>query len=352
MKIALAVSPLPGLRVGEVHSLVRDAWLSRRRDDHVCSRPVSDAVAMPYVGSGAEDVLAGDNSETVELGEAGERHFAYRAGTALLLDYTQILYGIPQEGASQSSHIVGRDLAWALREGISEVHIVLPIPGCVSDLGMGILEELGGLDAAREALAPMSIQVLVPGEQRLLGLGGVARSWIAHGLDPEAAQRFENTFSEIVAGIPVRSTGLPLLGTGGGPERSIYAGCGGGIAYVLGLLGAQILPIGDVCIDPMRGEIEDSDLFVYVCGHIGEDLPSGLLAGSRVAASRGVPVVVIYDSGALRKGELARLGLNGAYEIRPERAFATGEATTEELADLPERLHSLVGRVARTWGWN
>ncbi|MGO1943262.1 MAG: hypothetical protein ACTH1Z_02550 [Ancrocorticia sp.] len=364
MRVALAVSPLPGLRVGEAHAIVRQAWLTERPDT-IASRPVTDAIGMPFVGSGAEDVLAGANPQPVERGEAGERHFAYwsdpgsQAGASVLLDYTHILNGIPQEGAIRSSRLVGDDLVWAASRGAERVRVVLPVPGSVSDLGTGLLEPLAGagpiadqLQGARHRLGNMRVEVVVPGEQQLLGLAGVARSWIAHGLGAEQAQRFENAFSEIVAQIPERTGGLTIVGAGGGFERNIYAGCGGGIAYILALLGGQIVTAGHLCVDPMGEEIEHSDLFVYVCGHIGEDLPSGLLAGSRIAAESGVPVVVIYDSGAIRKGELARLGLNGAYEIRPERSFSESEATTEELADLPRRLEEIVGRVARTWGWN
>ncbi len=360
MKVALAVSPLPGLRAGEACALVRRAWSGVRGDDDVASRLVSDAIAMPYVGSGADDVLAGSHPQHVERGQAGERHFAYRSAGSVLLDYTHLLHGIPGEGAIRSSRLVGEDLAWAAREGITDVTVVLPVPGSVSDLGMGLLDPLSTgaqgigaqLDAARTRLSGMSVRVLVPGEQPLLGLAGLARSWMASGLSSKEAQDLENRFSEIVSTVPGRASGLTIIGDSGGFERNVYAGCGGGIAYVLGLLGVRVFPIGDVCIEPMRRDIEESDLFVYVCGRIGEDLPSGLLAGSRIAASRGVPVVVVYDSGAIRKGELAPLGLNGAYEIRPELAFSDAGATTEELADLPRRLEELVGRVARTWGWN
>ena len=65
----------------------------------------------------------------------------------------------------------------------------------------------------------------------------------------------------------------------------------------------------------------------------------------------GVPVVVVYDSGALRKGELPSLGLNGAYELRPDFAFEPPEAI-DEFGRLQPILFDMMTRVARTWGWD
>ena len=66
----------------------------------------------------------------------------------------------------------------------------------------------------------------------------------------------------------------------------------------------------------------------------------------------GIPVVVVYDSGGIRKGELPGLRLNGAYEIRPDRSYEIPEENTQDVADIPRRLAALMGRVATTWGWD
>ena len=71
-----------------------------------------------------------------------------------------------------------------------------------------------------------------------------------------------------------------------------------------------------------------------------------------VAIVAGVPVVVVYDSGGIRKGELPGLGLNGAYEIRPDRSYELPEESAQDVAEIPGRLADLMGRVATTWGWD
>ncbi len=353
--------------------------MARRPGDDVLAVPVSDGIAMPFVGSGADEVLAGPDATQVQLGDAGQRHFAHVRGEHVLLDYTEVLGGLPGRGTIGSSRMIGEDLVWAVETGLSRATVVLPVPGSVSDMGAGLLQELASanpaegtqrsrerqpcesetLEAARRTLQSLRVTILVSREQRLLGLTGVARTWMLEGLEAELAQTFERSFAGAVATLndsAARITSplqLPLHGrTPADPSRNIHAGAGGGSAYVLNLLGCPIHPIGDVVVrERLAAEIREADLLVSVCGRIGEDLPSSLLTGTALAQEAGIPVVVVYDSGGIRKGELANLGLNGAYELRPERTYVAGEETATDLADLPVRLESLLERVARTWGW-
>ena len=372
MRVVLTCSPLPGLRAKESAAIAGDAWRERRPGDAVLAVPVSDGIAMPFVGSGADEVLAGTGATQVQLGTAGERHFAHVCGEAVLLDYTEVLGGVPGRGTRGSSRMIGEDLAWAAASGHREVNVVLPVPGSVSDMGAGLLEALARADgrtcsdevatlaAARSALGAMRVNVLVSREQRLLGLSGVARAWMLEGLDSAQAQSFERAFAgavatlgEAAAQLPSQRSLLPLRGSSPvDPSRNIHAGAGGGSAFVLNLLGCAIFPIGEAVVrERFASEIQDADLLVSVCARIGEDLPSSLLTGAALAQEVGIPVVVVYDSGGIRKGELANLGLNGAYELRPERSYSDAEETAADLAEIPVRLAELVGRVARTWGW-
>ncbi len=386
MRIALTCSPLPGLRAKESLAIARDAWLAKRPRDEIHSFPVSDGIAMPFAGSGADEVLAGAGATHVELGSPGQRHFAYVAGASVLFDYTEVFDGIPQPGRPASSRLMGEDLRWAVRAGLTSVTIVLPVPGSLTDMGRGLLEALtigltpadptslssidnatgnsslrgcaAVLRAARDAVSSLHITVVVAREQPLLGLSGIARSWMAQGLDAVVAQTHERAFADVVAEMSDAARALPsrslLAGSAeSDPARNIYAGAGAGTAFVLSILGAMIHPIGQLSIGPhVAREIDEADLLVCVTGQIGEDLPSSLLAGTEVALNAGIPVVVVYDSGGIRKGELPSLGLNGAYEIRPDRSYETPEESAQDVDNIPRRLTNLIGRVATTWGWD
>ena len=63
--------------------------------------------------------------------------------------------------------------------------------------------------------------------------------------------------------------------------------------------------------------------------------------------NRGLRDVVGADSAS----ELARLGLNGVYEIRPGRAFDDAPETPATAAGMAGALTDAVARVAGTWGW-
>lgn len=369
MRIALTCSPLPGLRAKESLAIARDAWLAKRPRDEIHGFPVSDGIAMPFAGSGADEVLVGASATHVELGGPGERHFAHVDGASVLFDYTEVFDGIPRPGRPASSRLIGEDLMWAVSENLTSVTIVLPVPGSLTDMGLGLLEALSAgsvsasnrapiLTAARNCVAALHMSVVVAREQPLLGLSGIARSWMAQGLDAVVAQEYERGFADVVAELSEAARDLPsrsLLAGGAEPDpaRNIYAGGGAGTAFVLSLLGAGIYPIGQLSVGPrVAREIDEADLLVCVTGHIGEDLPSSLLAGTEVALNAGIPVVVVYDSGGIRKGELPSLGLNGAYEIRPDRSYELPEESAQDVADIPGRLADLMGRVATTWGWD
>ena len=82
-----------------------------------------------------------------------------------------------------------------------------------------------------------------------------------------------------------------------------------------------------------------------------DELPGGAAGAIRRAQEAGLPVVLVYDCGSLRRGELAGLGLNGAYEMRPERSFLDEPETPESAAAVRDRLGEAIRTVARTWGW-
>ena len=393
MRIALAASPLPGLRASAVCDVAREAWLSERPWDSLRCRPASDGVASAYSESGVYELLGLD--ELVERG-GPLRRFAGVSERKVALDWIESLPG-PFCGDSAA---LGEDIAWALGRGVDEIVVALGVPGGIGDLGVGMIRAiaqtrrgagpesgsrraggsrqadgaaglaktaerpdvaeaadvvgLAGLVAdARAALGTVCLSVVVGGRQRLMGMSGLARAWMREGLDGRRAQDAERRVGEAADRLVRATNATPGKDLAGRrlSTRGPHSGAGGGLALGLEALGGRIVPVGDVVHSSLEGWAEGADLCVYVCGQVGEELPGGAAGAIRRAQEAGLPVVLVYDCGALRRGELAGLGLNGAYEMRPERSFLDEPETPESAAAVGDRLGDAIRAVARTWGW-
>ena len=392
MRIALAASPLPGLRASAVCHVAREAWQSERPRDSLRCRPTSDGVASAYSESGVYELLGLD--ELVERG-GPLRRFAGVSQRKIALDWIESLPG-PFSGDSTA---LGEDIAWALGRGVDEIVVALGVPGGIGDLGVGMIgaiaqawrgagqedgsrragesrraggaaglgktsekpdvaesadvADLAGLVAdARAALGTVCLSV-VGGRQRLMGMSGLARAWMREGLDGRRAQDAERRIGEAADRLVRAANATPGKDLAGRrlSTRGPHSGAGGGLALGLEAVGGRIVPVGDVVHSSLEGWAEGADLCVYVCGQVGEELPGGAAGAIRRAQEAGLPVVLVYDCGALRRGELAGLGLNGVYEMRPERSFLDEPETPESAAAVGDRLGDAIRAVARTWGW-
>ena len=393
MRIALAASPLPGLRASAVCHVAREAWQSERPRDSLRCRPTSDGVASAYSESGVYELLGLD--ELVERG-GPLRRFAGVSQRKIAFDWIESLPG-PFSGNSTA---LGEDIEWALGRGADEIVVALGVPGGIGDLGVGMIgaiaqarrgagqedgsrragesrraggaaglgktsekpdvaeaadvADLAGLVAdARAALGTVCLSVVVGGRQRLMGMSGLARAWMREGLDGRRAQEAERSIGEAADRLVRAANATPGKDLAGRrlSTRGPHSGAGGGLALGLEAVGGRIVPVGDVVHSSLEGWAEGADLCVYVCGRVGDELPGGAAGAIRRAQEAGLPVVLVYDCGSLRRGELAGLGLNGAYEMRPERSFLDEPETPESAAAVRDRLGEAIRTVARTWGW-
>ena len=393
MRIALAASPLPGLRASAVCDVAREAWRSERPRDSLRCRPTSDGVASAYSESGVYELLGLD--ELVERG-GPLRRFAGVSQKKIAFDWIESLPG-PFCGDSTA---LGEDIAWALGRGVDEIVVVLGVPGGIGDLGVGMIgaiaqawrgtgqedgsrragessraggaaglgktsekpdvaeaadvADLAGLVAdARAAVGTVCLSVVVGGRQRLMGMSGLARAWMREGLDGRRAQDAERRIGEAADRLVRAANATPGKDLAGRrlSTRGPHSGAGGGLALGLEAVGGRLVPVGDVVHSSLEGWAEGADLCVCVCGRVGDELPGGAAGAISRAQEAGLPVVLVYDCGSLRRGELAGLGLNGAYEMRPERSFLDEPETPESAAAVRDRLGEAIRTVARTWGW-
>ena len=385
MKILIAASPFATLSARRTCEIAQQAWASVRPDDSLTVRPVSDGRPNSDGLSGLHEVIGGVEVDPNEVdyslcaedlaGVARERAHIWRSDSSALIDCTGIV-GYTGAGAL-SSDFLGAELAWAKREGLSEVIIVLPTLSDIDDLGRGMLSVLSGIRApedaadegdflvsavaaAREKLGAMRLITLAADAQHLTGFSGVARAHMRYGLDPQVAQDLDariGEYAESLTDAYEKSLGSSLfLSAHESPSpRGESAGAGGGLAFVIQCLGGALYSVGDLTVrSRLNTQIRESDLVVYISGAIEADLPSGLLAALDIADNEP-PVVLVYDYGAIAKGELKQLGLSGAYELRPHLSFldGTSPSDTDESAgqELEEVLRQRIATVGRTWGW-
>ena len=245
-----------------------------------------------------------------------------------------------------SSLIAGRKARWL-------------VTGAAGFIGSHLAESLAlagqSVIVAPATLPPtvICLSVVVGGRQRLMGMSGLARAWMREGLDGRRAQDAERRIGEAADRLVRAANATPGKDLAGRrlSTRGPHSGAGGGLALGLEAVGGRIVPVGDVVHSSLEGWAEGADLCVYVCGRVDDELPGGAAGAIRRAQEAGLPVVLVYDCGSLRRGELAGLGLNGAYEMRPERSFLDEPETPESAAAVRDRLGEAIRTVARTWGW-
>ncbi|MBM7825523.1 glycerate kinase [Arcanobacterium pluranimalium] len=290
-----------------------------------------------------------------------------------------------------SSRFVADAVCEALRAGIDELHIHLPRFSVASDLGLGFLgafshRELrfdddvdapqlaAAIDDARAALANVRLIVTYSAEQGLLGISGMAKAWADRAVAGAQSQDFERHAGAWIHGLKssyraetAQASAAPLsnsgLNIGQFDVKSIannkpFAGVGGGLGLIFDLLGAQIWPISEFALRSGSGgefdlftELGRCDIALYLTGVIGESIPRGLTLVSEQAQEHGVPLVLIAQSAGLRRGDLPRFGLAGAYEVVAGEDWIKSGSFDAVAKVEPNDVEMLVGRIAHTWGW-
>lgn len=366
MKVAFVASPMRSLSSGEVLAEIADGWTSVRPDDELHVVSISEGVAGD-LGSGVECLF--DDLATCWphlLGSGSFRRVSWESETHLLVDYSAFA-GTMREG--YSTGIIAQDI---LERGVGKTSIDLLVPPLAlwADGGVDLLARLAqvagddgfsGASVAREsdvswvgeavrrarlALKGTRLRVLVAWQQAFVGLAGVARR-SAVTLGNSGAQERERSFSAFAHALasaePSRESLLP--GRGDHSHNVHYEGCGSGAAGVLEALGAQILPLDMLITAKARDVVNNVDLVIYITPRVEENLPPGLLALSQLCETSAHPLVLVYERGALRKGEFPNLGLSGAYEL------AVGHEGEEEGTAMGALLQRRGRALATTWGW-
>ena len=347
----------------EAVDLIRAGWLRRS--------PAVTVDALPLSRGGR-----GFAASAARIDEAREEPLALDgalASAVLLPDGTAVLEAA-QAQSERSSYRVGALLtAASAMPGVRRIVVGVGDLRCL-DGGLGMLQamagrdedadetDLGWLREVRVAWRGTPIVAATAESLPMLGFhGAAAHAEEALGLSRAQSQEAENALGAYVdrtrRALPPRRD--LLTGKDRRLDREPGAGAGGGVAFGLGLIGAQMRPGAQVSAElaGLDQAVADSDLVV-----IGEDvfdwrsLQDTVLAHvGEIAAGRGRPVVVLAREAHVGRRESASLGVSGVYSAVPAGRLATdvrreGPGSPDAPATDPSELVAgLAARVAGTW---
>jgi glycerate 2-kinase len=321
-------------------------WNSVRPGDHIVVAPQSDG------GPGFVDVLADRLGERRVLTVRGPLADDVSAEWVLdpasqtaYLECAQacglaLLGGPPAPETALAAHSkgVGQLIATALAAGATRIVVGLGGSAC-TDGGRGLIDELGGLPAARRSLADVELIAACDVEYPLVGPWGAARVFGPQkGADPETVAVLEDRL-ELWATELDAAAGRPVSAESG-------AGAAGGIGAALLAMGGRCQSGASIIAEHtgLAAELAAADLVITGEGKFDEQSLRGKVVGT-LARTSPVPVVVLAGQVELDEATFQSAGILGAAGVS-DHAGSVGLA----LADAANQLMGLAGEVAARLG--
>ena len=383
-----------GLAPGRVASCLARGWRAARPHDFLTLLPMADG------GPGSAQVIVPDQVASREviqgrgpLGQvrevdlvrmvprpsrSGSRHPA--EASTWFLDAARLL-ALPsdpdeaaQEALEGSTSGLGEVIGAALsRTGPLDTLVVGLSRSAVHDGGLGAMDALGGLRAAKDLLSHRSLGLALADDISLGGMSGAGAALASiTSISPERAQELDRRAcakameSVRVAedldpgGLGARRS-LPVVSAldDAGPSASAHTadadgaarlsvstwgtGAGGGSALLL-RPGARVMAELVSLSDAAYGQ----DLVVSAWGELYDVLADSVVGVvGQQAASQAQPCILVCGRCAVSRGELAAAGVTNAYGLQEAHAAEPWEATDSH--GLEARLVDLGSRLARTW---
>jgi glycerate 2-kinase len=205
----------------------------------------------------------------------------------------------PQTALAAHSSGVGQLVDAALQAGVARIVVGLGGSAC-TDGGRGLIEQLGGVHAARGRLAGTELIAACDVEHPLVGSGGAARVFGPQkGADPSTVEILERRLVAW-AGELDDAAGRPVSAESG-------AGAAGGIGAALLALGARREPGASIIAahTGLAAEISAADLLITGEGKFDAQSLRGKVVGALAAEARSSQVPVIVLAGQVDLGDAA-----------------------------------------------
>lgn len=247
----------------------------------------------------------------------------------------------PETALAAHSRGVGQLIAAALKAGAVRIVVGLGGSAC-TDGGQGMVDELGGLDTARQWLSGIDVIAASDVEYPLLGPWGAARVFAPQkGADAATVAKLESRLEAWAL----------VLDTVAGRDVSAEPGAG-----AAGGLGAGLLALGGRCesgaaifaeLTNFADDLDDADMIVTGEGHFDEQSLHGKVVGEIAAAARplGIPVIVLAGQVSVDKSTTRVSGIMSALAMS-EYAGSVRLA----LADAANQLMGLASETAARLG--
>lgn len=297
---------------------IATGWRRARPADELTLAPQSDG------GPGFVDVLAGQLGErrtqrvTGPLADEVDADWVFDAaapGTAYI-ECAQacglaLLGGPPTVRTALQAHSrgVGQLVAAALAAGAGRIVVGLGGSAC-TDGGRGMIDQLGGLEAARRQLAGVELIAATDVEHPLLGSMGAARVFGPQkGADPDTVLVLERRLGEWAAELDAAA--------GRAVSNEPGAGAAGGLGAALLALGGR-RESGAAVIAEHTGLADDiaaAELVITGEGRFDAQSLRGKVVSALAAGARGTPVLVLAGQVALDQAALTEVGITAAFAI-------------------------------------
>ncbi|MEO9327550.1 glycerate kinase family protein [Gordonia aurantiaca] len=299
-------------------------WGSARPDDVLVVAPQSDG------GPGFVDVLASrfgtvaDEDVHGPLGAGVTARWLFDAGSATAYIECAQACGLhqlggrptPRTAVTATTHGVGELVQAALSAGARRIVVGLGGSG-TTDGGAGLVDALGGPQAAAERLRDIEIVVASDVENPLLGpLGAATVFGPQKGADPETVELLEKRLGEWALTLNTIA-GRDVTGEAG-------AGAAGGLGAALLALGGTRVSGATVVAQAtdLEADVAASDLVITGEGRFDSQTLRGKvvaalrrLAGTVGAHGAGAKTLVLAGQIALSPEEIAAAGISGAHAI-------------------------------------
>ncbi|OLO48037.1 glycerate kinase [Actinomyces oris] len=286
-----------------------------------------------------------------------------------------------QEALEGSTSGLGGVIGAALsRTGPLDTLLVGMSRSAVHDGGLGTMDALGGLRAAKDLLSRRSLGLVLADDIALGGMNGAGAALAGvTTISPERAQELDRRACaramEVVSAAQDLDPGavgprrpLPVItalndvglsasahtadsaGTARLSTSTWGTGAGGGSALVLRALGAGARPGARVMAEilGLSDAVCAQDLVVTAWGELYDVLSDGVVGVvGQQTASQALPCIVVCGRCAVSRAELAAAGVTNAYGLQEVHATESWEASGSPW--LESRLTDLGSRLSRTW---
>jgi glycerate kinase len=326
---------------------IATGWQRGRADDQLTLAPQSDG------GPGFVDVLAsrfgGRRSAVVSGPLSDEVTAEWVLDAASGIAYVEcaqacglaLLGGPPTVDTAVEAHSrgVGQLIAVALAAGAARIVVGLGGSAC-TDGGRGMVEALGGLDAAIARLAGVDLIAASDVEHPLLGVRGAARVFGPQkGADPVTVEMLETRLTEWAADLEAAA------------DRDVStepgAGAAGGLGAALMALGGRRESGAAVIAEHtnLADDLAVADLIITGEGRFDDQSLHGKVVSALVAGARDTPVLVLAGQVTLDESALTGAGIAAAHSI-------TDFAGSVQIAidDAARQLTGLAERTSAGWG--